>query len=904
VATNREKLLDSAQKHIRKGAWDKALQDYQQLVAEDPSDLRNQLKLAELYEKCNRNREALDAYRSVAYKYLKDEFYERAIGVFKLAMRLDPEGAELHRDIGDAYHRLGRLKDAVRSFHYAQKLFKDRGDEAAQRQILERMVQLDPEDVGLRIQLGERYAKDGMIPAAVELLMQAAERLEEEGRLDEYIQVAERVLYLDSDRPELRIKLARIHSERQDYKRALKHLQQNFKEDPRDIETLRLLSFAFERIDKPDKACLVYRELARVYQEQGQQAQAKMAWQQVLRLAPGDEEAMDALGQRQAQQPARPNLEDSGSLPGLRDTNSLSGAALKQSTQPAAEVEFLDDDLGEVLQSARPAAPVAPARPQFEQPAMRPAAQRPAQPQVVAAQPVPVRAQAPAAPQARNFDDIQNFAADALEELGDIAFEKLDVYPAQPVAQAPASRVQPAQVAQSQVIMPQRGPVATPGAGLPAAQPAKSAANERAQLLIETKVFIRYGLYDKAFQALHQIVAEEPDNPQAWEMLRDLYASRGMTEQAIVGTLELARIYSGTQRSLEQLDHARKLGATAERIDAYAREHHIGAVAELPLVELDVVPEVDVADAALPDVELLDDVMAMPSDAIELDDVDLEEDDELPTGSLKPAPGAFDELEELSEGDLALDTDAVDELESMDDIHSGGMAALPDATDASRPTLGALIGQGLTEHEADRMFDELFSEPSLSGLSFGSTAGNKSLGSSGGSSAELAEVDMLIKRGLTREAEDSLRELARQRPSDSAVQFRLQQLALSKSNPFGGERSLSQRFRHASIDEMMQASLQGVSASSLPSPPDVVDTNYELATAYLDMGLLTEAQDEFTQALENPAVSLYAMLGLAMCEHRLGYSPAARERLRSLLSRQDLPQELRKAAYELFQRIN
>lgn len=902
MASNREKLLDSAQKNIRKGAWDKALQDYQQLVAEDPSDLRNQLKLAELYEKCNRSKEALEAYHAVAYRYLKDEFYERAIGVFKLAMRLDSESAELHRDIGDAYHRLGRLKDAVRSFHYAQKLFKDRGDEPAQRQILERMVQLDPEDVGLRIQLAERYAKDGLTPAAVDLLLQASERLEEEGRVEEYIQVAERALFLDAQLSELRQKLARLHSERQDYKRALKHLQHNFKEDPKDIDTLRLLSFAFERIDKPDKATLVYRELARVYQEEGQQAQARMAWQQVLRLVPGDIEAMEGLGQRSVPAaPQRPSLEDSGSMPGLRDTGSIQGGALHQSTQPArpdpmADVEFLDDDLGDVLQAARPAQPAAPARAQFEAPATRPAVQQPAQQPVqppAARQPVPVSA--------GGFMDLQDFAEDALEELGDISFESFDQYPdqvrvaPQAVPQARQQQHHAAQQAQpvihAQPLVAPRGSVPTPGGGIPAASQGRGPV-DTSQQLVETKVFIRYGLYDKAFASLQGIVAANSENAQAWEMLRDLYVSRGMMPQAIEATLQLARVYRGTHRSLDQLDRARKLGATGEQVDAYARQHGIGAVTELPLMEIDVFTALE------------DEVVPLSSEAIDISEID----EELPTGGLNARSiavdsAAFDELEELSESELVLDTDAVDELESLDDMPSGGMAMLNDATDASRPSLGALIGQGLTEREADLMFDELFSEPSMGGLSFGSVEGHRSLGSSAGSSAELAEVDYLIERGMVSEAEDSLRSLARQRPADSAIQFRLQQLALSKSNPFGGERSLSQRFQHASIDEMMQASLQGISASSLPTPPDVTNTNYELATAYLDMGLLSEAQDEFQQALDAPEVEAYAVLGLAMCEFRLNHHDASRERLRGLLGRHDLAPELRKAAYELFQRV-
>ena len=246
MGINRDKVLSAARKHVRKGKWEKALSEYEKLADDDPSDARSRLKVADLNAKLDRTTEALDAYRSVAEYYAGDDMYEKAVAVYKQAIRLDTASPDLQRKVGDAYHRLGRLKDAVRAYHKAQKIYRERGDAGAQREILERMVQLDPEDVGLRIQLAERYAKDEQDERAIELFEDAAEDLEEEGRLDQWLQVAERLIYLRDEDIPLRKAVVKVYLDRSDNKHALKHLQVCFKRSPDDVETLRLLAEAFE----------------------------------------------------------------------------------------------------------------------------------------------------------------------------------------------------------------------------------------------------------------------------------------------------------------------------------------------------------------------------------------------------------------------------------------------------------------------------------------------------------------------------------------------------------------------------------------------------------------------------------------------------------------------------------
>lgn len=328
MSSKREKLLESAQKHIRKNAWDKAVKDYQLVLEEDPGDVRTRLKVADLLVKIERFDEALADYQTVAYHYAKDDIYDKAVAVYKQALRIAPEDPRLHRDLGEAYWRHGRLKDALRAFHMAQKHFREAGDAVSQRDVLERMVSIDPDDVGLQVQLAERYEKDGLRVESLQIFRRAAAHLRQEGRLDEFVQVGERVVFLEPSDVPLRKEIIHIYLDRDDNKHALKHLQILFKDHPQDGEVLSCLGLCFSRLGEKDKAMLVYLELAKAQRRGGDESAALETYRKILAIDPGHPEARAALGQKE--QKAAPVASPAPKAAPAKDV--LSG------------VEFLDDE--------------------------------------------------------------------------------------------------------------------------------------------------------------------------------------------------------------------------------------------------------------------------------------------------------------------------------------------------------------------------------------------------------------------------------------------------------------------------------------------------------------------------------------------------------------------------------
>lgn len=893
MAINRNKVLDAAQKHQRKGNFDKAIREYHKLVEDDPGDTRSLLKLADLYTKVGKMGDALESYKSVAYHYLNDDIYDKAVAIFKQAIRLNDQDPTLHRDLGEAYHRMGRLKEAVAQYNLAQKIYSNLGDVNSQRDILERMVRLEPEDPALRIKLAEHYTRANMRDEAVGLFRYAAQQFEEDGRFDDQIKVLERILYLNPSNSELRMKVVRHYDGLNNHKASLKHLQTLFKDNPTDVETLQLLSRTFDQLGESKKASLVYLELARIYKSQGDEMRSRGSYQHVLRLDPSNKEARAELAPPQAQRPAqgrRDDRLDSDSIPGLSETGNLGGnrGAVHQSHQepPQPEelpdIEFLDDDLEDVLApQARVPQPVAPQR-QQQRPPQQPQPPRPQPPQ-------PQPRNAPPQPQNNLGNDLVDFTEGAFDDLGDINLDNLQQYPTM-------AAIQPPQPEEVPIIEIEPLPLDLDEIEIePEIAPLEDNSAVK-QALDEAKVFMKYGLRDKAVQTLLDLTKTYPTHIPVREELAKIYSDRGDRILAADQHIEIAKLLAATpNRATEHLDRAAELFGDRDRVAQIA--------AGLGL-----------AYGAVGGEATFDDLANI---AIELDEGDLLDEGPI-TGNASFGNGLQQDALRHSGGaglNLATDDILTDDALELDDsdlieLDDGLMAEETDVSmnalkvgprsNFSKPSAGDNMGFGLTEAEADAMFDDLFGDVGSSAVSM-SFGGSQDL-------AGVAEVDFLIEQGMVSEAEAALDSLARQNPSSATIDRRrlsLDKMRSDRSNPFGS-RSLSGAFSLA-IDDPLSEPIEGLEsaddAPSLMNLSSATNTNVELGASYMELGLYDEAIEEFRLALDDPGVSSVALYNIASCELKLGNPDRAVQSLTRLLQDRNAPEDIRRAASVLLQRV-
>jgi pilus assembly protein FimV len=295
VSINREKLRVSAQKHLQRGAVDKAIKDYERLVEDDPKDVRTLLKLGDLQTRAGDNASATQTYMRVAQFYGDQGFFLKAVAVYKQILKIDPAILEVNIKLADLYQQLGLLSDASTQYRQLAHLFEeqDRIDECAG--VLRRMLEIDPENVASRVKLAEMYARQNKLEEAKREFRESAAFLKQQDRIDDWIKVAERMVYFHPEDLGTTRELAQVYLGRGDAKRALAKLQVCFKQNARDAETLELLATAFRELDQPAKAVSVYKELARLHKEAHEPEYHAQAMAHVLELSPSDPDARQAV---------------------------------------------------------------------------------------------------------------------------------------------------------------------------------------------------------------------------------------------------------------------------------------------------------------------------------------------------------------------------------------------------------------------------------------------------------------------------------------------------------------------------------------------------------------------------------------------------------------------------------
>ncbi len=107
MTTDKEKILDVAQKFILKGQAKKAIKEYLKLIEADPHDKRLHLKLGDLYLKDNDEGKAVEEYLKVAKLYGEEDLNFRAISMYKKILSINPKLPEAFHEIAKLYLKEG-----------------------------------------------------------------------------------------------------------------------------------------------------------------------------------------------------------------------------------------------------------------------------------------------------------------------------------------------------------------------------------------------------------------------------------------------------------------------------------------------------------------------------------------------------------------------------------------------------------------------------------------------------------------------------------------------------------------------------------------------------------------------------------------------------------------------------
>jgi tetratricopeptide (TPR) repeat protein len=342
MATDKTKALALAQQFIDKGEHNKAVSHLEAVCKAEPEDLRNRLKLGDAHRRAGNHRKALTTLQAVAECYINNGFMLKSVAVFKQMLRIDGGLHTVHIALARVYHQLGLNNDAASQYQEAIRVLGQRGQTTERLELIRELLDLDPENIRARIRLGEDFIGEKMILDAVVQFKQAAEALHTTGHFDEYVRVAERLVFYEESDTKTLLQLVSTYLNRSDPHKAMPHLQAAFKIRPGNVEVLELLARTFELMGQGQKAVTVLREIAHIHGRNRLVDERDDVLSRILSLDPTDQSARQALGQTMEDdgdnadgQMLEINFDDnSGSFSGLINEN-IEDAGV---SEPQAEV--------------------------------------------------------------------------------------------------------------------------------------------------------------------------------------------------------------------------------------------------------------------------------------------------------------------------------------------------------------------------------------------------------------------------------------------------------------------------------------------------------------------------------------------------------------------------------------
>ncbi|HEU4430851.1 MAG TPA: tetratricopeptide repeat protein [Myxococcota bacterium] len=272
---NKRKILESAQKHLQRGALDKALEDYQTLLKADPKDSNIRLKVGDLHLKLGRNQDAIDAYLRVAQQFTTEGFDAKAVALYKQVTKLDEKRFEVHAQLGDLYQRMGLTSEAMRAMQLASDGAYRAGDKGEALGLLRRMAALEPSNTANRLKVADLLRAEGKPEDALAEYDEVVKELERQRNTEEQVKVLERALELAPDRASTLRSLARASLEANAFAKAESASRKLLAAAAEDVEAIELLGRALEGAGRAAEAADAFRSLAEKFRARGEEDRAR-----------------------------------------------------------------------------------------------------------------------------------------------------------------------------------------------------------------------------------------------------------------------------------------------------------------------------------------------------------------------------------------------------------------------------------------------------------------------------------------------------------------------------------------------------------------------------------------------------------------------------------------------------
>lgn len=263
MAIDRVKVKKEADKLLTAGKVDRAIDEFHKLVEDNPKDYATLNQIGDLYVQIGRSREGVEIHKRLGGAYERDGFHARAAAIFQKVVRNAPEDIEAAQRLADLYRQMNKVTDAVKVHLQVAEHFQKKGLIKRALEEFNKVVDLDPKNLKMKVKLADLYNKEGMKDRAAGIYLEVAESLAMEQMHGEANQILERAKSMIST-PQVFLTQSRLAVIQGDYAAAAQHLREGLTSNPRDTELLEALAEIELRSGHPDRALEALAEIAQL----------------------------------------------------------------------------------------------------------------------------------------------------------------------------------------------------------------------------------------------------------------------------------------------------------------------------------------------------------------------------------------------------------------------------------------------------------------------------------------------------------------------------------------------------------------------------------------------------------------------------------------------------------------
>ncbi|MGA7633230.1 MAG: tetratricopeptide repeat protein [Terriglobales bacterium] len=262
---NKQKALSAAEKFVQQGKLQNAIAEYDKILKNDTKDLTVNNTIGDLYARMGDIAKAIECFKTVGDAYAAQGFTVKGIAMYKKITKLQPS-LDASLKLAELYTQQGLFNDARAQYLQVAEDFMKNGDLEQAVRLFQKVLEMDPENVPMRVKLAEVYVRLGKKKEAWEIFSAAAEALRGRGALAAAEDILKRMLVLDPGNSHVLLLRGRAALESDDPKSAIEYLEKAPDIDSHP-EALRDLLKAYLQIGTLAKAGPIAEKLLAVHND-------------------------------------------------------------------------------------------------------------------------------------------------------------------------------------------------------------------------------------------------------------------------------------------------------------------------------------------------------------------------------------------------------------------------------------------------------------------------------------------------------------------------------------------------------------------------------------------------------------------------------------------------------------